>query len=302
MMNSVTNAVPFADDKYAKFASKSVPAPFQKYDSVLGVTQKLVEKAATAVSQSFGLAFSIFMIVGATIYFGDMQHLMNAASIILEVVGLLTLRHKIQVRGSAKGISGMTMIMYAVVYAMRLYLQFKDLQDLTDLTMDGMFTIVPLLLVCDILKSVFVKYRSSYEAELDVLQAKYLIPGCVCAALLLRPNLHFWSTSYSIVWSSCLYMDVLALVPQVVMMSRSGGKIEAPIAHFVAATFFSRMEDLWDTIMYHSNNMSSSGDVLSARFIICVQVVHLLLVADFMYYYLKARAAGKVDLQLTIDV
>merc|ERR1719321_1220438 len=152
-----------------------------------------------------------------------------------------------------------------------------------------MFTIIPLLLVCDILRSVFVKHRSSYEAELDVLQAKYLVPSCVVMALILRPHFHFWSTSYGIVWSSCLYMDVLALMPQVVMMSRSGGKIEAPIAHFVAATFLSRMEDLWDSLMYHQDSQS---DAFSYWMVIFVQVIHLLLVADFMYYYMKARAAG----------
>merc|ERR1719498_1272365 len=98
-------------------------------------------------------------------------------------------------------------------------------------------------------------------------------------AFIMRPHFHFWSTSYSLVWSSCLYMDVMALMPQVVMMSRSGGKIEAPIAHFVAATFFSRMEDLWDSLMYHDNAHLSSGDTFSYWMVICVQAVHLLLVA-----------------------
>merc|ERR1719428_265890 len=192
--------------------------------------------------------------------------------------------------------------MYAVVYTVRIYLCIPKSYALKDLNMDGMFTIIPLLLVCDTLKCIFVSHRSSYEAELDILHAKHLIPGCICAALILRPHFQAWTTSYSLVWSSCLYMDVLALMPQVVMMSRSGGKIEAPIAHFVAATFLSRMEDLWDSLMYHQNS-HASDDVFSYWMVICVQAMHLLLVADFMYYYMKARAAGKVeDLQLKIDV
>lgn len=292
------------DDKYAKFsASKSGPEPLKKYSEALGLSHQLVEKVVTAGSQSFVFAFTSCALIFTSLAFGGIQNLLNAASIILEVGGLCMLRHKIQVRGSVSGISGMTMIMYAVVYAVRIYLTIPDSFALKDVNMDGMFTIIPLLLVCDILKSVFATHRSSYDAEWDILQAKYLIPGCIGMAFIMRPQFHFWSMSYSLVWSSCLYMDVLALMPQVVMMSRSGGKIEAPIAHFVAATFLSRMEDLWDSLMYHENAHGSSGDAFSYWMVICVQVIHLLLVADFMFYYMKARAAGKVeDLELKIDV
>merc|ERR1719424_1165062 len=113
------------------------------------------------------------------------------------------------------------MIMYAVVYAVRLWLSIPSSWALKDLNMDGMFTIIPLLLVCDILRSMFVTHRSSYDADLDVLKAAYLIPACIFTALIIRPQFSFWTTSYAIVFASCLYMDVLALVPQVVMMSRS---------------------------------------------------------------------------------
>merc|ERR1719420_2083248 len=157
-MSPLSNAAGHADDdKYAKIASasKSMPGPLQKYSEALGLSQHLIEKAVTAASQNFVLAFTFFMIVGATLYFGDIQHLLNAASIILEVLGLLMLRHKIQVRGSVSGISGMTMVMYAVVYAVRIYLMMPDSHAWKDVNMDCMFTIIPLLLTCDILKSVF---------------------------------------------------------------------------------------------------------------------------------------------------
>merc|ERR1719272_2154129 len=135
------------------------------------------------------------------------------------------------------------MIMYAVVYTVRIYLAMPShWSSWSQLNMDATYTIISLLLVLDILRSVFVTHRKSYQADLDVLQAKYVIPGCIVAALLVRPHFHFWSTPYSLTFGSCLYMDVLALMPQVVMMQRSEGKIEAPIAHFVAATFLSRLE------------------------------------------------------------
>jgi len=279
------------DDKYCKSGRSD---PIQKYTEALGLSQQFINKAVNTGAWSLVFTTVGCMVIGTIMWFDGLEHLLNGASLILEIAGLVMVRYKISARKSVNGISGMTMIMYAVVYAVRIWLGFPASWSLSDMSMDGIFTIIPLLLVCDMLKSIFVTYRSSYEAEWDILQAKYLIPGCIVTALLIRPQFHFWTTSYSLVWSSCLYADVLALMPQVVMMSRSGGKISAPIAHFVAATFLSRVEDLWDSLMYHQSQINAD-DLFSYRMIIFVQVMHLLLVADFMYYYMKARAAGKVE-------
>merc|ERR1719375_446728 len=167
------------------------------------------------------------------------------------------------------------------------------------LSIEGAFSIISLLLALDILKSIFVNYRSSYQQDSDVLQVKYLIPGCCLLAILVHPEFREWTELYMFMWSTCMYMDGLALMPQVVMMSLNG-KVAAPIAHFVAATFLSRVEDFSNTILYYSKGfrhdeggMPDSQEVGSWRLIVLVQVVQLLLVADFMYYYLKARTSGK---------
>merc|ERR1719191_2214218 len=231
----------------------------------------------------------------------SVEKVMNFLSISIEVLGLLVLRHKIHVRSSVKGISGMTMIMYAVVYTIRIWLAMPDnwSGDIMDLNIDASFGFISLLLALDILRSVFVTHRSTYQYDLDVLHVKYLIPGCCVLALLRRPEFHTWTNTYSFVWSSCLYMDVLALMPQVVMMSCGGGRVEAPIAHFVAATFLSRIEDLVETLLYYWYQHDQwqiygldSQERFSYQLVVFVQGVHLLLVVDFMYYYFKARSAG----------
>ena len=74
-------------------------------------------------------------------------------------------------------------------------------------------------IVLDCLRYIFVTYRSSYQADLDVLHVKYLLPGCFFLAFLLRARFHEWDAFFNYVWSACLYVDVLALMPQVVMMA-----------------------------------------------------------------------------------
>jgi len=290
------------DDKYAKFDSaKRTPEPLKKYQSALDFL-----KFAWLQYPAF-FAFACFVFLSGTAYVSagravNGDQVGRFASSNFEILGLLLLRHKIRTRESAAGISGMTMIMYAFVYGQRIWLSLPDNRDFEwkDFDFDASFGSISLLLVLDILRSVWFTHRSSYQRELDVLNVKYLIPGCYLVALLLRPHFHGWSVWYSYWWGSCLYMDVLALMPQVVMMAQgSEGKVQAPIAHFVAATFLSRVDDLVDSLVYE--NSLREKDAFAYWFVVFMQSVHLLLVADFMYYWFKARAhkcmlAGDVKL------
>jgi len=232
------------------------------------------------------------------------EKLLNFMSISMEVFGLLILRHKIQQRKSVQGVSGMTMLMYTACYTVRLWLNMPSSLSFNfmELELEATFGIISLLLVLDCLRSIFVTHRRSYQEDLDVLHVKYLIPGCFCLALLVGPHFHYWNPLVGYMWTSCLYMDVLALLPQVVMMARGGGKVSAPIAHFVAATFLSRIEDLSDSLFFKADSFGPE-DHFSYYIIIFFQALHLLVVADFMYYYLKNVTSGAgLEKDMDMDV
>merc|ERR1719428_2243671 len=167
---------------------------------------------------------------------------MGYASAIVEAFGLLMLRRKIQNQASVAGVSGMTMTMYAVTYSMREVLLMPQMNSVDEWAVEAL-SMSSLLMVLDVLRSVFVKYRSSYQEDLDILSFRYLIPACIALAVVLRPSFQEgpW---YAFCWTACLYLDVMALMPQVVMMGKGNGKVSAPISHFVAATAVSRTVDL----------------------------------------------------------
>jgi hypothetical protein len=296
------------DDKYAKFDSaKRAPESLKKYQSAIDFVKDAVVQCPQFV------VFACFVFVSGAAYIcagrpvnGDQAG--RFASSNLEILGLLMLRHKIRMRGSVAGISGMTMLMYAFVYAQRITLSTPDSWNFEwkDVDFDFSFGSVSFVLVLDIVKSVWFTHRSSYQMELDVLKIQCLVPGCYFAALLVRPHFHGWTTMYGYWWSSCLYMDVLALMPQVVMLAKSmqstEGKVEAPIAHFVAATFLSRVDDLWDSLVYETSLKDNNATAYWT--VVFVQALHLLLVADFMYYWIKARAHNftlSQDVRLVAD-
>merc|ERR1719326_2860773 len=118
--------------------------------------------------------------------------------------------------------------MYAVVYAVRMGLNWDGwFSSSWKQNVDPEFLVgfISLVLTLDILWSVFVTHRSTYQEDLDVLQVKHIVPGCLLLATLVRVHFPFWSTAYSYVWSATMYADVVALMPQVVMMARASGKI-----------------------------------------------------------------------------
>eukprot|EP00746_Dinoflagellata_sp_MGD_P001561 gnl/MRDRNA2_/MRDRNA2_102959_c0_seq1.p1 gnl/MRDRNA2_/MRDRNA2_102959_c0~~gnl/MRDRNA2_/MRDRNA2_102959_c0_seq1.p1 ORF type:complete len:318 (-),score=46.82 gnl/MRDRNA2_/MRDRNA2_102959_c0_seq1:125-1078(-) len=298
------------DDKYAKFAAKnSKPAgkqigePLDKYHNALGLVNFQTVPVHFFLFACFVLASGFaFTYVGGEF---NVNLTERFAALQLEILGLLMLRHKIASRKSVSGISGMTIVMYTVVYTFRIGLALPygqssdgffqmnwDVQ-LKDLDFDTTLGFCSLLIVLDILRKIFVTYCDTYEAELDVLKAWYLIPACWTVSLLIRPHFASWPFLYGYSWSSTLNMDVLALMPQVVMMAQSGGKVATPIANFVAATAISRCGDVFHSIVCLRE--VARAEPFSFWTAVIVQIVHLVLVADFMYYFCKAKAWARKE-------
>merc|ERR1719159_1342965 len=154
------------------------------------------------------------------------------------------------------------------------------------------FASIPL--VFSLLWAVYKTYKDTYQESLDKLKVKYLLPGCVGLALVLTPRFK-QGEMYSYCWTVSFYVDVLALLPQVVMMSFSPGKkVAVPIANFVVATAVSRIVDLWFWYLrFDLGPQGWWGDFnYSGWIIVSFHVISLLLVADFMYYCLRARCSA----------
>jgi len=293
------NATGDDDDKYAK--AKGLMT--KSCDALAKLSLRDLEgKDAAALVRSPLQVYICFLMGGSVLYYllggnlmrADAADLLGYMSTICETLGLLVLQYKIKSQASVKGISGMTVAMYALVFFSRQYLL---LPERSWLFIDGwaveVLQLPSILIVLDILWSVLKTHRSTYQEDLDVLNIKYIVPACVGLAIVLHP--HFAQGEWhSFLWTTYLYMDVFALLPQIVMMAKSGGKIEAPIAHFVAATAIRWMIDL--CFWYFDFDLGPQGYYkgvnLSGMLIVAFHILSLCLVADFMYYYIKARING----------
>eukprot|EP00929_Paragymnodinium_shiwhaense_P064995 TRINITY_DN3262_c0_g3_i1.p1 TRINITY_DN3262_c0_g3~~TRINITY_DN3262_c0_g3_i1.p1 ORF type:complete len:349 (-),score=82.43 TRINITY_DN3262_c0_g3_i1:90-1058(-) len=212
-----------------------------------------------------------------------------------ETCGLLILHRKITQQKSVAGISASSVVMYFVVYVLR---QYVMLPAFTWIELDNWLTTIlqmpQIFLTGAVLHLIYNVHRSSYQESLDVVKAWQLVPACVLLSLPLHPFFRE-GFAFSYEFGCYMWLDVLALLPQVIMMAQGAGKVEAPIAHFVAATTLSRCTDL--SFWYYNFDQGLQGYLFGINYtgilIVSSQVISLLLVADFMYYYIKARLSGK---------
>jgi hypothetical protein len=302
-----TNITPLDDNAKDKGISMTLGSGPGLWNLRGGITSKDMAKLKRNPFYVYALFlmlfYSWFFWAKGTLTWESREDRLGHVSCILEQSGLIALQWKISLRGHVQGLSGMSMIMITLSYTIR-EIETFGLARVPWVTINGMaielLQVVSCMLAYAGLWSIFKKYRSSYQSDLDVLKVKYLIPCCVLLGLVLQPQFR-QGWKYSLSWAVSFYIDVLALLPQVVMMQRSGGKVEAPIAHYVAATAFSRTSDLmfW---CYRSNIGPQGwwrGYNVSGTIIIVFHIICLLLLADFMYYYVKARIHGR---NMTEDV
>jgi hypothetical protein len=218
-------------------------------------------------------------------------------SCVLEAYGLISVFRRIQSHRSVLGISGNSLIMFAVSYCLRqceaLVMSSRYRLTKRAVVLEALqFASIPLVL--SLVWAVFKTYRESYQESLDKLKVKYLIPACVALALVLTPKFK-QGEMYSYCWTISFYVDVLALLPQVVMMTYSPGKkVAVPIADFVAATSISRVVDLWFWYLrFDLGPQGWWGDFnYSGWIIVTFHFISLALVADFVYCYFRARCSA----------
>merc|ERR1719487_153709 len=198
---------------------------------------------------------------------------------------------------SVAGISGKTMIMQALALCFRLSSTlFLDGYLPLDKTGDMMYQIVDvcsLMMVLHILQCIYKSHRVTYEQDADTMDIKNMVLACVALAVIFHPDLNDWA-AFDIAWTVSLYLDTVAMLPQL-FMSAKIGKVPAYTAHYIAATLVSRAFSAWFWY-YGAENIArvSEGFSYGAAGIIVAHVLQFLFLADFGYYYLKACFSGAV--------
>jgi len=220
----------------------------------------------------------------------------------VQCLGFCLLRLKMRKQQGVQGISSRTLQMFFLMYLFRLYstLQYNGYLPV-DRTGDWAYQAIDVCAACIVLSllvTIHGKYEATYEKEYDTCAIHWFLAGCLCLAVLVHPHLNGWAP-LDIPWAAGLYLETLAMLPQLWMVQKSGG-CQAFTAHFIFATLMSRAFSaaFW---LYGAENIarqddeSSFGSILyslPALAIVLAHVLQFLFLADFGFFYMKATLRG----------
>lgn len=216
-------------------------------------------------------------------------------SVALQCLGFMCLCIKISKEKNVLGISGQTMILKNISYALKLScMVWLNGYIPDDATGEWLYQLLHVMAFCMSLYvsfCVFVRHRCTYQEGCDTFKAMPLAFGCLCCAALLHPDLHgrpLFDTTHT----AALYVDMLSLMPQLGMIMRES-PIEYLTSHFICATALSRASSL--VFWFHAYTELApidGGFNVPGWAVLITQLLGLLLLCDFVFFYLCAYATN----------
>jgi len=224
----------------------------------------------------------------------------------IQCLGFFLLLQKIRAQRSAAGISARTLHMYVVMFVFRLtstcikngYLPVDKSGDWVYQAAD----IFSLVLVFQLLYAIHVTHRLTYQSDLDTLPIYVGVIGCLALAVMFHGNLNH-APFYDICWFFAMNVDTIAMLPQLWLMVRKGGEVEALTSHYVASIAISRA--LAFAFWWHGFQElapKKGGFNISGWLIIACHGVQLLLSGDFLYHYTMWGTNGKASGGLVLSI
>jgi len=283
--------------------SSSPDSKKKRNTSVL--VRNFVEKHRTNI-----IIYTTFAILLLFVYHflsdGDFSFLMTLGSV-FRALAFIILVYKIQSQRSASGVSLKTLILYSLVFFFRLIsILIYDGYLPYDRSGDWFYQFVEvsaLGVIGYLIYLIMVPFNSSYNPKLDTFGANKYFPGglgvllviipAFIIALVWHPNLNSnFITDTS--WAFANYLEAVAVLPQLVMFQKKGGEIEAFTSHWVFTIGTARVLHLafWLSSYHELNNDSGTLSRYPGFFVVFSQLVHLGLMLDFFYFYIKSVKTG----------
>jgi len=213
---------------------------------------------------------------------------------------------KVVQQKSVAGLSGKALTMQAVSLVLRLssttwlkgYIP-------VDTTGDWLYQILDVAALCmalQLLYFVYKKHRKTYQEDCDSFNVGNTMIVCFVLAVLVHPDLNA-RPIFDTLWTAGLYIDVVAMLPQLWMMSKIGGEVEALNCHYVGAVAVSRCVSLifWFYGFVELAPLDGSFN-LAGWAIITAHVIQVLLLLDFLFVYIKACMNSGYNPRMTLPM
>jgi len=216
-----------------------------------------------------------------------------------QCLGFTLLCMKVRATKSVEGISAKSLTLFVLYYITRIFAtSMKNGYVPVDATGDYVYQLTDVASLVCVLHLLFCVHKThvhSYQEEADSLSIKPLITISVVLGTFVHGNFNqceFFDT----VWATSLNLETFAMVPQLWMMAKVGGKVDNSTAHFVMCTVMSsvcRFVFWWYAFpeLYEDEEGDLAAEI-AGYYVIFAHIAQLLLGADFMFYYAQAWLGG----------
>lgn len=242
-----------------------------------------------------GLLYFIWAVLACFVAKGLSDRTFSALitlSAAVQCLGFCFLRAKIRKQRGVAGISSRSVQLFAVMYVFRLFstLQYNGYLPV-DRSGDWVYQsieVVALLVTVSVLAVMHGSHEGSYERDADTLPMGYLLVGAVLVSCCIHPHLNNRKLP-DIAWTSALYLEAVAMMPQMYMLVRKGGEVESLCSHYIACCFLSRCLMLGFWLHSYAELRPKGSDYnLPGYGVLGAQLLQIVLFADFMYHYVKS--------------
>lgn len=254
-------------------------------------------------------AYAVFIIIAGSVWHfvadGAFSSIITM-SVMLQCLGFVLLGLQLTSAGNASGISARALILDAVALCFRLsstlwlhgYLPVDASGDHIFQTID-----VCSLGICTwLLYQVLIVKADRYSEEDDSLPILPMLIGCCILAGLLHGNMN-GRPLFDSLWMASLFVSVVAVLPQLWLITRTGGRIEALTSHYIAAMAVSRAMSgifMWFARVDITCHPWVTGFNHAIWAILGAHLLHLLLIGDFAYFYTKSVIAHGLNCRIEI--
>lgn len=210
-------------------------------------------------------------------------------SVAFYLLAMVLLLLKVQRSRNVRGISARSLQMQAMVHGLRLcsttWLKGYIPSDPTGDWLYQAADVVTLVLCLQLLYTVTKKRALSYQADLDTFDHVTASITCFLIAVIVHPDLND-RVVFDTIWATSLYIDTVAMMPQLWLMSK-GGSVEALTGHYVAAITASRACNFAFWIFGFVELAPADGGYNIAGWTVMgAHAIQVVLMCDFMYFYI----------------
>jgi len=159
--------------------------------------------------------------------------------------------------------------------------------------------VLTLLCVIALVYMITTSYKESYNADMDVISWTWLVVPTLALALLFHTNLNR-NLLTDAAWTFSMYLETVAIYPQIHLFVKKGGYIEPFTSHYVSLQGLSRLFSLifwWYTYEELIAAATDSGyslfPELCGYLVIISQVLQLVIMIDYYYHYFKGLFKGE---------